>query len=267
MHNTTLFDYQKSVFEILNVSELGLVILDDNRQVIWCNGEFATWLHDEAENLTGKNWLSLPFEPTDDDDQLYCLVSKERNQPLHLQHWKALLPSNPKLTVHYFKVIHSENPQQKGSLKFTGLPKRPNWVQFLDYEVSRSRRYDNPLAVLKVKLVMFGDPDSVSLNNRMNQLMSEVLKDELRWADMIGHSHSGEYLLVLPETTVESSDALKQKIRKAIDKRMQRQFPEQEFDLVFGEAHWSKGDSSGLLLDRVRDDLLIQMQHLMEKYQ
>ncbi len=266
MQNTTQFDYRKSVFEILNVSELGIVILDDNQHVVWVNGQFASWTGNDEDHWPGQLWASLPLEAVNESDDLYCLITRERSQTLHLQHWQAGLPSQPKLTAHYFRALALDTKREAEVPQAIGLPQRPNWAQFLEYEVSRSRRYDNPLTMLKVKLIVFGDQIPQAISREINHLVSEVLKDELRWADMIGHSETGEFLLVLPETSKEATDALKHKISRAVEARMMHHFPHYESELVFGEAHWQKGDSSGILLDRARENLMKQLQALMKKH-
>lgn len=262
MQNTTTFDYQKSIFEILNISELGLVILDENRKVRWCNGEFANWINAEPDALLDRDWLSLPLEPGDEHDQIYHLICKKRNQTLHLEHWHAMMPSYPELTVHYFRAVSLDKNRATSPAALVNIPKRPNWVQFLDYEVSRSRRYNNPLAVLKVKLLMFENDQLLHVTGDINEAVSQLLKDELRWADMIGHSQAGEFLVVLPETNEAACQALQHKIAQTMEEKIIKPYPNYEFELVFGEAYWQKGDSSGLLLDRVRDDLLQKMQGL-----
>jgi GGDEF domain-containing protein len=266
MPNTTQFDYQKSIFEILNISELGLVIVDENSRIVWVNGQFALWTGKDDAFWNDHIWASLPLEAVNESGDLYCLITRDRSQTLHLQHWQAGLPSQPKLTVHFFRAVALDTQTKNATHHSIGLPQRPNWAHFLEYEVSRSRRYDNPLTMLKVKLIVFGESLPADLNHEINLMVSEVLKDELRWADMIGHSETGEFLLVLPETSKEATDALKQKIKQAVAGRMTHNFPEKEYELVFGEAHWQKGDSSAMLLDRARSDLVKQLQQLMHKH-
>ncbi len=266
MQNTTQFDYHKSIFEILSVSELGLLILDENNRVVWVNGQFARWTGNDEAHWIGEIWARLPLEAVSESDDVYCMITRERSQTLHLEHWQAGLPSQPKLTVHFFKAITLDTKREAETQQSIGLPQRPNWAQFLEYEVSRSRRYDNPLTMLKVKLIIFGESLPQAISREINHMVSEVLKDELRWADMIGHSETGEFLLVLPETAKDATDALKQKISSAIEARMKHHFPHYESELVFGEAHWQKGDSSGILLDRARENLVKQLQELMQRH-
>ncbi|WP_144392614.1 hypothetical protein [Pleionea sediminis] len=262
MQNTTTFDYQKSLSEILNISQLGIVILDENRKIIWSNGQFATWINENTENIEGKHWSSLPLEAGDDEEKTFHLLNKERNQALHLEHWQALLPSNPNYTAHYFRAITFNTPEGDSPSVYSPIPKRPNWIQFLDYEVSRSRRYQNPLAILKVKLLMFDQDELCSVPVKISNQLSQLLKDELRWADMIGYSQSGEFLLVLPETNKEAGKILKSKITAAVEQHIARENAGYDFELVYGEAYWRKGDSSGILLDRVRESLVDDMNRL-----
>ncbi len=267
MQKTATFDHQTFIPEILNVSGLGILILDENRQVLWCNGQFAQWVGDSVDNLIGQNWIKLPLELSDEHGEVYYLYNQEHTQSMNLQHWKALLPSQPRYTAHFFKSLISEPRAEDNKPLLTGIPQRPNWSQFLDYEISRSRRYQNPLTILKVKLVDFGSAESPLINNETNDLISQVLKDELRWADMIGFSETGEFLVILPETPASVVQPLTSKILQSVKHRMKKQFGERDFELVIGETHWQKGDSSATLLERVRDDLLQKLHQLMQKYQ
>lgn len=267
MQTSTRFDLQKSIYEILSISEVGLVILDENREIIWINSEFERWTGAPLEHWQGQNWMALPLEASDESGEVYCLLNTERTKTVFLHHWTALLPSDPKLSVHFFKTLGQESRQDRLAQIAAKLPKRPNWIQFLDYEVSRSRRYDNPLSLMKIKLVCFAALEDPKLEATLNQLLEAILKDELRWADMIGHSETGEFLLVLPETNTEQADALQHKLNQALQQQMSAEHPDCEYALLIGQAQWSKGDSSGILLDRVRDDLVTKMTQLMAKYQ
>ncbi|WMS86138.1 GGDEF domain-containing protein [Pleionea litopenaei] len=267
MQTSTRFDFQKSINEIFSISEVGLVILDENREIIWINNEFERWSGENSNYWQGQNWMALPLEAADEKGDLYCLLNTERTQTLYLHHWTALLPSHPTYTVHFFKSMALTAHSSKLSQLAGSLPKRPNWIQFLDYEVSRSRRYDNPLTLFKIKLVCFQAVNDPQLEQSVNNLVESVLKDELRWADMIGHSESGETLLVLPETSQQASEALKAKLEQVISERMRQEFKNCDFELVIGAAFWQKGDSAGILLDRARDDLVAKMTALMSQYQ
>lgn len=266
MQTKTPFDYQKSILEIFSISEIGLLILDENSQIIWLNGQLEQWLGQSLEQVSGHNRLALAMEAVDEQGEVYTVVSHQRTSKLYLQHWHALLPSNPRQSCHFFKAITAPHLDNVKNKLLGNLPKKPNWIQFLDYEVSRSRRYDNPLTLLKVKLLCFEATADQSLECELNKLLAEVLRDELRWADMIGESQTGEFLLVLPETSQDAADALKNKVQGAIERRIERQYSNITYELIFGEANWQKGDSANLLLERARDDLLARLHKLMTKY-
>ena len=265
MQKNTEFDYQQLASELLNVSSLGLLILDENRHIVWCNGQFAQWVNQSAEQLTQQPWASLPLEACDQSGSFYLLFNKGRGDPVTLSHWETLLPSVANYTVHYFRVEARSSLSRTASKAIPQAPKRPSWVQFLDYEVSRSRRYNNPLSLLKLSIVIFNS-DEFS-KEEVNQDISETLRDELRWADMIGHSDEGDFLIVLPETPPEALTTLINKIDGAISSRLKHTYNALDYKVVTGEAHWQKGDNSGTLLERARDDLLAKLEVLRDQYQ
>ncbi|MEE4245649.1 MAG: diguanylate cyclase [Kangiellaceae bacterium] len=259
---TFSFDMNPLVEEILNVSGLGLLILDKDSVVVASNGEFQQWLDCSEQSLLGLPWLELPFESLDQQGSFY-MITGQLKQPIYLQHWHAVIPSQPNYIVHFFRKTTLNKPDIAAKAQLIGLPQRPNWIQFLDYEVSRSRRYDNPLAVLKIKLICFDDKGNITNSNKAIQIVNETLRDQLRWADMIGQSETGEFLIILPETSDMASVSLKHKIAQAITEKLTSEDHSLAPYVVIGESHWQKGDTGNQMLDRARLDMIDKLNRLM----
>lgn len=141
--------------------------------------------------------------------------------------------------------------------ELTGLPNRRAISQALDLQVSRSRRYQNPLSVVLVKVdlqhlasvrPLSTDPASLAV--------SRFLRDRLRWVDQIGRWDDDEFILVLPETEIGDAHALLDKI---MTEQASMQLPEPYDDirpqLAFGLACWAKGDDMRTLLRKAHNDL------------
>ena len=260
MPTTTQFDYQKYSYEILNSSSIGLIILDEKQRIVWCNPQCEIWFKHNVTELTGQPWLSLPLEAYDESGSLYLLTAKHNKDTITLQHWQSSLASDAQLQVHYFKAEpHSLKAHLQGANQF----KRPNWGQFLDYEVSRSRRYDNPLALLKLHLLIFDNQQYT--HQDIQKETSYILKDELRWADMVGLSDTLDFLIVLPETPATALPSLIEKIKASTDKQLQKNFPGLDFTVAIGHAIWQRGDNSSLLIEKARDSLVKQLQTLINQ--
>jgi len=84
--------------------------------------------------------------------------------------------------------------------------------------------------------------------------VSQTLNDQMRWADVIGRLDKTEFLFILPETSEEVTQELREKLREHI---MNITLPAVEDDsfklqLEFGMAQWRKGDDVGMLMQRAR---------------
>lgn len=102
----------------------------------------------------------------------------------------------------------------------TGLYRREAILEILDREWSRSVRYDRPLAIAVADLDRFK-----SINDRYGHLAGDVvlqrvageLRSQLRDPDFIGRFGGEEFLIVLPETTLDGARNFAEKIRQKIE--------------------------------------------------
>ena len=128
----------------------------------------------------------------------------------------------------------------------SGLLDRASIAKMLETEVSRSRRYANPLSVLVVRLAasehrsQTADPVSA---------LGRTLEEETRWADRIGRWDARDLLLVLPETTAVAARALVAKL----EQRLGQEPP--PCSVIFGVAEWMKGDDESRLATRAFESL------------
>ncbi|BCX81282.1 hypothetical protein MIT9_P0860 [Methylomarinovum caldicuralii] len=139
----------------------------------------------------------------------------------------------------------------------TGLQNRRAILRELDRQISRSRRYENPLAVIRLSLEI--DSDEARRRELMRTL-SQALKDKLRWADEIGLLDDNTFLLVLPETGLEDARELAVKL---LSDRAAVQLQDGEGKIRYGVAAWNKGDDLGKLLKRVSQDQEIDLSALL----
>jgi len=103
----------------------------------------------------------------------------------------------------------------------TGLYRREALLEILDREWSRSQRYERPLAVALADLDHFKD-----VNDRFGHLTGDLvlqrvageLRHQLRETDFIGRYGGEEFLMVLPETTLEGARNFAEKVRQRIER-------------------------------------------------
>ncbi len=251
--------------ELLEKSPLAIVVSDHQDRIIWCNKRLLNTIHCNEEQVIGKLFPALPFEPIDKDSHLVQLFTNQVKEESRFHYWQSALNEPKGSKVHYFAEQRKNTAKISIALTKLGrgqLPKKADWVEFLNYEVSRSRRYNNPLSILKIHLLVLEKPNNVA-EETLHQTIKDTLMDELRWADMISHTDQGTYLLVLPETPQESLGALKNKINAALIKKFEFISENINYQLVFGKASWQKHDDSQLLLTRARENLVNQLESLL----
>ena len=101
----------------------------------------------------------------------------------------------------------------------TGTPNRPAIVGELFTEVERSLRYRRPLSVA------FGDIDHFKtindtyghdIGDEVLKGVAEAIRDNLRGSDIVGRYGGEEFMIVLPETTVQDAAVLADKLRMMV---------------------------------------------------
>lgn len=130
------------------------------------------------------------------------------------------------------------------SLKSTQLPgmlSRHGILVTLEPLVARSRRYNNPLAVIVMGLNSAQDIAIV-------RQTSFMLNDQTRWADLVGCNDQNEFMLVLQETTRDSAMQLVEKLTR----QLSSMGAEGELVLTasFGVTDCQKNDQAKTLLER-----------------
>ncbi|MFT5390866.1 MAG: GGDEF domain-containing protein [Gammaproteobacteria bacterium] len=128
----------------------------------------------------------------------------------------------------------------------SGLLDRASISGTLEAEVSRSRRYANPLSIVFVGIAV-GASWPVASGYDPVQEVSQLLKEETRWADDIGRWDADLLLMVLAETDFAAAGSLVSKLGRRLDNMVVR----------FGQAQWQRGDDATLLCRRALDDLSI----------
>ena len=81
--------------------------------------------------------------------------------------------------------------------------------------------------------------------------LSQLFKDQIRWADQVGRFREQDFLLILPETLYEDAVKLTEKLQKKILRLNQSyQKGQDKVAVAFGISQWQKGDDTLRLLHR-----------------
>ncbi|AFT68112.1 GGDEF domain-containing protein [Cycloclasticus sp. P1] len=136
----------------------------------------------------------------------------------------------------------------------TGMMSNDVIVEMLDGHISRSRRYDNPLSLLRISY-FFSDQMDSQLFSRCVKRIAYFLKDQLRWADQIGMLDPHTFLVILPETNYQSAASLLKKFNEEPHLSLFAKGDGRPVSFSVGLTEWSKGDTTQAMLQALRDDI------------
>ena len=103
--------------------------------------------------------------------------------------------------------------------RLTGIANRPALLGMLFGEVERAARYNRPLSVGFVDIDLFksvNDSHGHQAGDVVLRGIADVLRANVRATDMLGRYGGEEFMLILPETTVEDAAALAEKLRMLV---------------------------------------------------
>ncbi len=253
---------------MLESAPLGIVITDGAGLILWCNTTMADWAGESASGCVGRTEAGV----LQSDNPSAVLAN---NGPFKLgagnnERWvmRCTQPmADDQQTIYYVDVTDEEHLRNERNQlaklldqhntvdSVSGLLNHRGITKGLDPLVSRSRRYENPLSVVTMTVTNIPDIEDSHghpVVDKMILVISQLLRDQLRWADLIGRDDTGDFVFVLPETDKNAAIQLANKIADqlntlevAVDE-LTRAKPQ----ACFGVVSWSRGDDSAQLLKR-----------------
>ncbi|HGX91927.1 MAG TPA: diguanylate cyclase [Candidatus Tenderia sp.] len=254
--------------EILAAAPIGILMFDADGKIQWYNDTLLKTLNLNAGQLDGQTAATLPaelkgvlVEPPETiflqkgADQRWLRCHRHTTAQGGKAHFYQDISQEQRIAAERDKL--SEELQMLTTRDgITGLPNRRALLQGLEPLVSRSRRYGNPLSVIKLAVELSGHsaPSQPSRENAWLQV-GQMLKDQMRWADIIGRYEDATFLLILPETPEEASRQLADKITSLLSeiKITDENGETRTLKPYCGVTSWEKGDDSILLLKRAEE--------------
>ena len=248
----------------LDTCPTGILMIDAAGRIAWINNTLREMLELGEETLVGFDQKTLP------DDAYQALFAGD--PVLHLQsdsgveRWlrcdihKVGDAQQESVNIHYYQDISEQMAAQLAcdnlrqrvddltlTDELTGLANKRALVHALVSQVTRSRRYGNPLSLIMARI------DSKNgLDDRTMLLISHSLRERLRWADFIGRYEENLFMLILPETNREALQVLRDKILQEVPDSVSDSL----FSLSLGLAEWQKGFDPRRLIDKALQDLI-----------
>lgn len=259
--------------QALDESPMGVIITDVDKRIAWVNKTMQGFLNRSAESLVGESLTQISDEFSHNTDQTTPLwrIPATQNAP---ERW--LLQVNKQISsgidALYFSDsselvrIRTEAQHLNDQLEsaatndpVTGVLNRRALLQGLEPQVSRSRRYENPLSIIIMQINGFdtGDESIKAVNEHVLRGIGFYLRDQLRWVDLVGRTEDNEFTLVLPETNHADASALAQKINERIKQLSLPDAPDVtvKVDAKLGVTEWQKGDDTSRLLRRAQSSV------------
>jgi len=241
-------------------------------QLVWCNHSFLKLFDLTRQDLDRQNTLSelikSKLRQREDEDQTYETTANNKEKRYLQIERVNFNDSDQAVTAFLFQDVsekqawrmkyeelESRYKELRTTDEISGLLNQRAMQQNLEPLVSRSRRYENPLSILGLELISYhliverqGQPaaDKAVVN------LSHLLKDHLRWADIISRVEPTRFLIILPET--EQVDAL-YLANKILDRVSELELKDENgmpipVETCYSVTSWNKGNDSRLLLNR-----------------
>lgn len=247
---------------------VGVLLLNQERQITWANEACHVFFGMPAGELAAKNFSqvtgSVLQRVVGQEGIYYVAAAGERaerwlqcrDQPVEKGEAKYFTDVTELRRVQAQQERIAHQLQELATLDpSTGLFTPRALMQNLEPLVSRSRRYSNPLSVVVMSVAGLADFNNRPQGPDAQQVLLAVghlLKDQLRWADIISRSSNNEFVMVLPETSTDAAQKLIDKVRTHLGSLAISGAPEKGYaiDARFGVASWQKGDDAQQLLQR-----------------
>lgn len=269
---TTLLD-QDIANQALNMSPVGTIISNTENTVTWANQAMHEFLNagpGELINVTLSELNTKYLDGFTEHPDLWKVSASTSQQ----SRWLISLnsPENESAAeqnIRYFvdvteimklktecRNLKDQLENNSASDLLTGLLNNRSLLQSLEPQVSRSRRYGNPLSVIVMQINDFETQNS-DVTPATDQILTAVsfyLRDQMRWVDLVGRTNDREFTLILPETNKSDAQVLAAKINNRLNSLSLPDSPEVTVAVhaQFGVEEWGKGDDSAILLKKAR---------------
>lgn len=257
--------------ELLQQLPIGIMMTDPTGQVIWRNATMQSLLTTDIPIDQSTALMAQAILPFLNVQGTFPLSGRETEDRKWLKHISVELSGGHHAHVYQdvteAKFFQLERDQLVEQLRaqapndpLTGLLTEHALLQGLQPLVSLSRRYEKPLTIALIAVDNLdsarieGNPLSADL---VLVAISHLLKDQMRWADLIAKMDDNHFLLVLPETNREAASKLMEKLDP---KLRQLEAPEMtqghiNLNVRYSVTEWTLTDDARRLIKRCRAEL------------
>ena len=237
----------------------GLVLVDETDHIVWANRAMGDLTRRPVGELTGQDAAALSLRRPEDDDEDTETIDTTGRAGKHLVgipcpiatsqfNGKGLLVlERGQVPVSLLKSLPSVIAN--GSVNAGVVVSRDAIRHRLEMEISRSRRYENPLSCLVVKVSYAAQEQAADpITHDMFKEATRIVKEQLRWVDVLGRWSEDAIIVVLPETSADAVQGLAAKLSHAT----QSSWPGglAAVKITCGTSTWQKADDVDRLVLR-----------------
>jgi len=247
---------------LIDACPIPMLVLDTEGVIRACNPSFTALVgKSQATELAGQSASTLINQPlgtllgagtqvswTGADAQLHHLEVHRSNtggdDPLEILYYINI---TRQVTLEQSQqALREELREHTLTDSVTGLLNQRGVMLALEPQVARSRRYNSPISVVTL------DVFSTRNDDTLRKQVAQQLKEQLRWADLVGCDDKQSFVLVLPETGQEAALQLAEKVHGQLVEFAEHTFPEETLSAFYGVTGWRRTDSAVTLLKRAK---------------
>ena len=247
----------------------GLLILNQDGRVEAINPALCSMLGLKSDEILGRNIDEMPTPELKDlfhpDGKLQLFPHNLPTKQLKVE--SRAIKDSRGMTLRSFTDVSEEEFLREESIRLkqqveeltltdelTGLANERAFHRVLNAQVTRSRRYTNPLSLAVVEID--AELEEAETTSEIILAVSRYLRDRLRWVDLIARWSDGQFMLILPETNAADARNILTKIKNDFTTAL---LPDSvnsvAIGLNIGIAEWQKGNDGRLLMKRTMDAL------------
>jgi len=257
--------------EILDHAPTAIFATDDNGNIVWTNQTFTQFFNglDDLKNIPVERLFQQVLEPSNESPELFHLPPTNQHQQRWLLSAKQDIASDKGQVWYLLDVteimrlrveVNSLSQQLENNSptdSLTGLLNAKALHNAMDRQVSRSRRYGNPLAIMMITINDFNSNTGKVTQEQVLKGISFFLRDQLRWVDLVGRTADQQFTLVLPETRAADAERLALKIDEKVQNMHILDDEESiaKVNIAVSLSEWRKGDDARNILKRLEKSL------------
>lgn len=249
----------------------GVILSDQNENVIWVNDYFLRMMAADRNSVLGAPVSSLLGNnismTVNEPDANRYETKNDHGESLWLHSVRVPDLSGSgfclRLLIDITEFEHRKNirPLFTNGMDInrvdqsTGVLNRRAIMHELIEEISRTRRYGNPLSLIMLRYPFNSSGGQHSTKNDTVQAIISCLNSQLRWVDKLGKLENGEFLIVLPESDHDAAHQTWEKINEAImDMTIRRDQITTDYSAAV--TGWVKNDTPESMLQRLNTMLV-----------